>query len=62
MKAVVHFLRSRTPGERVARGYKLFVLDPKTDRWVVHRYLRRSDMRVMYRDKRVVVFMRRRTT
>jgi hypothetical protein len=59
MKAVVNFLRSQTPGwERVAQGYRLFVLDPKTDRGVVRTYLRRSNMRVRYLDTRVVVFER----
>lgn len=59
MQAVVNFLRIQAPGwERVSRGYRLFVLDPKTDWGVVRTYLRRSDMHVMYRDKRVVVFER----
>src|SRR5205814_3183711 len=57
MSAVVDFLFRQTPHwERLARGYDVFVLDPKTNRRVVDGYLRRDDMLVVYSDKRVVVF------
>ena len=60
MSAVVHFLQRKTPGwERVARGYGLFVLDPKTNQRVVRTYRHRRNMVVLYRDTRVVVFQRR---
>jgi hypothetical protein len=60
MSAVVDFLFKRTPEwQHVARGYGLFVLDPKTNRRVDETFSRRVDMLVVYRDKRVVVFERR---
>jgi hypothetical protein len=60
MSAVVHFLFKRTPAwEDIARGYDLFVLDPKTNRRVDRTFSGRADMHVVYRDKRVVVFERR---
>jgi hypothetical protein len=60
MSAVVDFLFKRTPKwERVARGYGLFVLNPKTNRRVDETFSGRVDMHVVYRDKRVVVFERR---
>ena len=63
MSAVVDFLFRQTPHwERLARGYDVFVLDPKTNRRVVDGYLRRDDMLVVYSDKRVVVFERHRKT
>jgi hypothetical protein len=60
MSAIVDFLFRKTPEwERAARGYGVFVLDPKTNRRVVETYSRRPDLRTVYRDKRVVVFERR---
>jgi hypothetical protein len=60
MTAVVNFLFQRTPEwANVARGYRLFVLDPEKNRRVVETYSRRRDMVVLYRDQRVVVYERR---
>jgi hypothetical protein len=57
MTAVVDFLFQRTPRwAQVARGYRVFVLDPEKNRSVVETYSRRRDMVMRYRDEHVVVF------
>lgn len=63
MEAVVDFLFQKTPRwERLARGYDVFVLDPRDNRLVANAYLQRRGLRVIYRDARVVVFERRRAS
>jgi hypothetical protein len=60
MAGVVDYLYQQTPRwERVARGYRLFVLDPGKNHAVDETYSRRQDMVVLYRGENVVVYERR---
>ncbi len=57
MEGVVDFLFQRTPEwERVAHGYRMFVLDPQENAEVVKTFSGRQDLRVLYRGERIVVF------
>jgi hypothetical protein len=61
MRAVVDYLDQRGDGwERLARGYRLVVLDPHRLR-LTKTYERRHGVRVLYRDRNVVVYDRGRT-
>jgi hypothetical protein len=58
MRAVVDYLDQRGDGwERLGRGYRLVVLDPRRLR-LVRTYERRPGVRVLYRDRNVVVYDR----
>jgi hypothetical protein len=58
MRAVVDYLDQRGDAwERLARGYRLVVLDPHRLR-LARAYERRPGVRVLYRDRSVVVYDR----
>jgi hypothetical protein len=59
MTRVIHFLHQETATwEQPTAGYRLLVLDPKTNRRLTRTYSHRPGVRVIYRDRRVVVFER----
>ncbi len=59
VREVIFFLRqSGVDWERPALGFRLLVISPKQQPWLIETYDRRSDIRVLYRGPDAVVFER----
>lgn len=56
---LMKFFGQRTPAwERAAQGYRLLVLNPTTQKGLINTYLRRDNVRVLYRGHRMIVLDR----